>query len=235
MQQSLEHMSERQTGQASGDQQQAMAALNRGAMLMQQAMSQMAGAKSGTGFEQFMQQLQQMAGAQGGINDETMGLFGKGQGGKLSMEQQAAAQRLARRQKALQQAMQEMSEQMGQRGNVLGRLDELSGEMEEVVQDLLKQDISRKTVQRQQQILSRMLDAQKSVREREYSKKRRARTAKDYTAKDPRRLGETEIADQKELQDALRRALSEGYHSDYQKLIKAYFESLSTQKKKTGN
>jgi len=233
MQQSLDHLSERQSRQAAGDQQQAMAALNRSVRMMQQAMAQMAGAQSGTGFEQFMEQLQQMAGAQGGINNETMNMFGQGQGegGQLSMQQQAEAQRLAARQRALQQAMQEMGEEMGNRGDVLGRLNELSEDMEEVVQDLLQQDVSRKTIERQQQILSRMLDAQKSVREREFSKKRKAESAKEYQARDPRTLGESEIADQKALQDALRRALSEGYHGDYQELIKAYFEALSEQQK----
>ncbi len=73
-----------------------------------------------------------------------------------------------------------------------------------------------------------MLDAQKSVREREFSKKRKAEQAKKYFAKDPGKIKDFENATLKQLQEALKKAMSEGYHSDYQKLIEAYFKELTT-------
>ena len=64
--------------------------------------------------------------------------------------------------------------------------------MDEVIRDMLADNINRKTIERQQQILSRMLDAQKSVREREFSKKRRAEQARKYFAIDPGEISGSE-------------------------------------------
>jgi len=233
MQKSLDDLSERRNAQAAGDQQMAMEALNRGLGSMQKSMKELAGSQSGIGFEQFMEQLQQMAGAQGGLNDETLNFMeGQGNQGQMSMQQQASSRRLAAQQKAIQQAMQEMADQMGNRSDMLGRLNEMGENMDEIVQDMLANNVSRKTIDRQQQILSRMLDAQKSVREREFSKKRKAEQAKKYFAKDPGQIKDFENATLKQLQEALKKAMSEGYHSDYQKLIEAYFKELSAQQSK---
>ncbi|MCD4693330.1 MAG: hypothetical protein K8R79_10480, partial [Calditrichales bacterium] len=227
MQQSLNNLSERNKGGAALSQERALAGLNESIMQMRRSMSQMEQSQSGTGFEQFMEQLKQMAGSQGQINEETMGLLqGQGNQGKLSLMQRQAMRRLAAEQGALQEALESMSEKMGDRRDMLGRLGELSGKMEEVAQDLLKQNIDRKTIERQRQILSRMLDAQKSIQEREFSKKRKAERAKKYRIKDPGRLGDLVDAEKKAIQDALRRALNEGYNRDYQQLIEAYFKLL---------
>lgn len=228
MMESMGHLGERRKGQASRSQQKAMEGLNEAARGMQNALSQMSGASSGTGFEQFMEQLQKMSGMQGQINEGTMSMFpGEGNQGQMSMQQQAEMRRLAQQQKALQQALEEMAGQMDNRGDVLGRLGELGGEMEEVVEDLLSMKVDRKTIDRQRQILSRMLDAQKSVREREYSKKRKAERAGDYIARDPGDPVNMEDQKFKVLQEALKRALNEGYGPDYQELIEQYFKSLT--------
>ncbi len=226
MNRALQQLSERFKNSAMQSQRQAMSALNQSIGQMMQAQQQMAGSSSGTGFEQFMQQLQQMANQQGQLNNETMNLFGQGNQGRLSLEQQQAMQRLAAQQAALKQALQKLSEEMGERQNVLGRLGQVAQEMEKVVKDLLNKNISRKTIERQQRILSRMLDAQKSIREREYSKKRKAEQAKKYLARDPRKLENIYDLDLKQLQDAMRNALQQGYNRDYQILIEAYFKKL---------
>lgn len=236
MQQSMDALSERQNAQASVKQQQAMQSLNIGINSMQQSMQQLSNSQSGTGFEQFMEKMQQMAGAQGSLNEESLNFMqGQGNGGQMSLQQQSETRRLAAQQKAIQQALKEMADQTGNRSDILGRLNEMGEEMEEIVQDMLANNINRKTIDRQQQILSRMLDAQKSVREREYSKKRKAEQAKKYFAKDPGGIKNFEDISQKEIQEALKRALSEGYNSDYQKLIDAYFKQLSSKKMENNN
>lgn len=227
MQQSLGYLSERENSAALQYQENAMSALNENVMQLRQSMSQMAQSQSGTGFEQFMQQLQQMAGAQGQINEETMGLLeGQGNEGQLSLQQQGQMRRLAGEQEALRQALDEMNKQAGNRQDLLGRMGELSQKMEEVVHDLLKQNVDRQTIDRQRQILSRMLDAQKSLHEREQSKQRKAEQTKQYTTKDPRRLGKTVDEEKKSWQDALQRAREQGYSQDYLKLIEEYFKAL---------
>ncbi|MGD9900222.1 MAG: hypothetical protein AB7T22_13955, partial [Calditrichaceae bacterium] len=229
MHRSLDALSELRNSQASGQQQQAMGGLNEGIAQMQMAMSQLSNSQSGTGLEQFLEQLQQMAGAQGQINQESMGLIqGQGNQGQFTPGQQAEMRRLAGQQQALRDALQKMNEETGSRGDVLGRIGELGQKMEEVVRDLLKGNADKKTIERQRQILSRLLDAQKSVQEREYSKQRKSEEAKIYIAKDPREIKNQEDKNRKEILDAMRKALDEGYAPDFQKLIEAYFKSLST-------
>lgn len=233
MQNSMNDISERQTSPASTKQQKAMEFLNRSINSMQSSMEQMSGSNSGTGFEQFLQQLKQMASSQGSLNDETLKFMQEqGNEGQMSLSQQGQKQRMAAQQQALKQALQEMNQQMGNRSDILGRLNEMGEDMGEIIQDMLNGNINRTTIDRQHQILSRMLDAQKSVREREYSKKRKAEQPKNYLAKDPGTIKNFEDISQKEIQDALKKALSEGYHSDYQKLIEAYFKALSNEKGK---
>jgi len=229
MNRALQQLSERFKNSAMQSQMQAMAALNQSAGQMMRSQQQLAGSSSGTGFEQFLQQLQQMAGQQGQINGQTMNLFGQGNQGKLTLQQQLAMQRLATQQAALKQALENLNQKMGERQDILGRLGQVAQEMDKVVKDLLNKNIGRKTIERQQRILSRMLDAQKSIREREYSKKRKAERAKKYLARDPRKLGNVYDLKLKQLQDAMRNALQQGYNRDYQLLIEAYFKRLLEQ------
>ena len=227
MQQALDQLSERNAGGASRGETQAMGALNKGALQMRQSMSQLNQSQSGTGFEQFLQQLEQMAKAQGQINGQSMSLFQQqGNKGSYSVEQQAKMRRLAAQQAALRQALQQMDEQMGQRQDMLGRLGKTAEEMDKVVKDLLKNNLNRQTIQRQQRILSRLLDAQKSMKQKEYSKKRKAERPDQFVAKDPGKLGLTADARKKYLEEAMRRALQEGYGKDMRRLIEAYFNRL---------
>jgi len=235
MLQALDQLSERNQSGASRSETQAMGALNKSAMQMRQSISQLDQSQSGTGFEQFMEQLKQMAKAQGQINGQSMSLFqGQGNKGTYSQEQQAQMRRLAARQAALRQALQKMDEEMGQRNDLLGRMGKTAEEMEKVVQDLLKNNLNRQTIQRQQRILSRLLDAQKSMKEKEYSKKRKAERPENYLAKDPRVLGPTGDADKKRIEQAMRRALQEGYGKDMRILIENYFNQLLQKEEKDG-
>ena len=73
------------------------------------------------------------------------------------------------------------------------------------------------------------MDAQKSVQRRDYSRKRKAETGKNYIAKNPGQLplnmGERDY----QLRQDLLKALKQGYTKDYQELIKKYFEALTNE------
>jgi hypothetical protein len=116
---------------------------------------------------------------------------------------------------------------MQNQSDILGNLDNMAKEMGDVVEDLQKLNIDRRTIDRQQQILSRMLDAQKSVREKEYSKKRLAEVGKEYRRKSPNDPTNVEDLRMKQLSLDLIRALQEGFNPDYEKLIEEYFRALN--------
>jgi len=226
MRNSLNELENRQQITAGNYQNQAMAGINESILSMNQSMEMMSSASSATGFEQYLQRMQNMAQGQGQLNQQSLDFFKRNQGA-LSMEQQGQLRRMAAEQRALQESMENLSNEMQNRSNILGDLNNLAKEMGEVVKDLEQLNVDRKTINRQQQILSRMLDAQKSVREKEYSKKRLAEVGKEYRRKSPKDPTDTEDPRMKQLSLDLIRALQEGFNPDYEKLIEEYFRALN--------
>lgn len=230
MQSAVQSLENRNGEAASMNQEQAMGALNESAKMMTGAMQQMQGAQSVTGMEEYMKMLQQMAGAQEGINDETEQSM---MGGKPKSSQQGALLRLAREQMALQKILEELQKQIGERQDILGSLDQIGKDMGDVVKELEEAQVNRKTIERQRQILSRLLDAQRSLQRRDYSKKRQSETAKDYRSLPPPELSLQDLNKPNQLQEELLKALQEGYTKDFIDLIKKYYEAL--ERTKAGN
>jgi hypothetical protein len=226
MRKSLSELENRRQNSAGGFQKQAMAGINESVLSMNQSMEMMSSASSASGFEQYLEQMQKMAGSQGQLNQESLNFFQQNQG-SLSMEQQGQLRRMAAEQKALQKSMENVANEMQNRSDILGDLENMAKEMGEVVEDLQSLNIDRQTINRQQQILSRMLDAQKSVREKEYSKKRLAEVGKEYRRKSPTDPTKVEDPRMKQLNLDLIRALQEGFNPDYEKLIEEYFRALN--------
>ncbi|MDZ7344367.1 MAG: hypothetical protein ONA90_07615, partial [candidate division KSB1 bacterium] len=230
MQQALGELEQR-NGRGAGEQQAAaMHGLDQAVVGLRQAMRQGAGASLAMGFEQFMQRLTGLSGQQQGINQETQQL---GEQGMNALQRQAAMARLAAEQAAVQKSLEQLLQEFGQRGEILGRLDQTAKEMDEVVKELQQQRLDRQTIERQQRILSRLLDAQRSMRERDFSKERQAQTAKAYRAIDagqlPADLGEK----RNRLYEDLLRALRENYTRDYKELIQRYFDALARGQQQT--
>ena len=100
--------------------------------------------------------------------------------------------------------------------------------MDEVIIDFKNNNVNRKTLERQQRILSRMLDSQTSMTQRGKKDERISETAIEGLVYEgpgglPIDLGQREsIAIQ-----ALNRAMKAGYSKDNQLMIKQYFHSLS--------
>ena len=225
MQQALKEMEQRNSFPAAESEERAMMALNSAVLnisgILQNMMQQ--GGQGGMSMQTFMQQMQKMADAQQQINQKTPQLSSTGQ---LSMQQQAAMSRLAAQQRNLKEAMQMLSEEMSDNQEILGSLEKIAEDMERVEKDLIENAIDRETIQRQNRILSRMLDSQKSVREREYSRKRQAETGTHYTSESPADLSNS-IYDKNKIKQYLLRARQEGYTRDYLELIEQYYEALS--------
>ncbi len=223
MAQSLEALESRNHAAAAGRQGQAMAQLNRAAKQMHSAMqAMMQGGSGGMSMEQYIQRMQALAKGQQGINQQTLSL---GMDGAMGSGQQEAMARLAAEQAQLRKSLEQLAQESGNLAGPGGRLEKMIEDMKQVEQDLGRQ-VTRNTIQRQEQILSRMLDSQKSLREREYSKDRRAETGRSYSTISPGELP-ADLGDRKQKwqQDFLR-AKKEGYSRDYLELIKQYYEAL---------
>lgn len=202
----------------------AMSNMNILVMMLMQAKNNACSSNSGSGMKEMMEKLGQCANGQQSINNQTLMQLPK-PGMCLNLSQQQALRRLAAQQEALRQQIKEINEEFGNRGNMLGRLDALGEEMKKVAEDLQNTKVDRRTIERQERILSRLLDAQKSVNRREYSRKRKAETGSEFNRRSPE-FPEDMTEENEMLMDIIKKALQEKYPRKYERLIKAYFRSL---------
>lgn len=213
---------------ASQEQEKAMAALNRAATQVQNALQAMMQGGSGGGAGSLMQQLQRMAGQQMSLNMQTQ------QMGGMSSQQAAEAARLAKEQGAIQKSLEELNKEAQQNGDqkkLLGDLQKIVEEMNEVVRNLEQNAVNPETIKKQERILSRLLDASKSTRERDFEKKRKAETGTQVTRRSPKDIDWNSLEGKNQLREELLKALEQGYSKDYQELIRKYFEELEKTEK----
>ena len=229
MGQSIQQLENRNPRQAAAHQKQAMSNFNSVLLSLQNSMSQMSEAGSPSGLQNFMEQLQKMSGQQGQLNQGSMALFQSSGQGKMQLSLDAMA-RLAAQQQMIRNSLEQLSEGAGSRRDILGRLDDLGSEMDEVIKELKARKMDRRVIERQERILSRLLDAQKSIREKEYSRKREAERETVRIVKSPPELRWELLQQEDRLRRELMKALEEGYSQEYREYIKNYFEILSRRK-----
>ena len=142
--------------------------------------------------------------------------------------QQAMMQQMLSNQKQVQKSLQELMNEMAESGQQgLGDMSGAAQEMEEVIKDLKSRKYSRKTYERQERILSRMLDSQKSLTRRGQKEERLATTANQNNvfigpSGLPVDLGQRQSI----TIEALNQAMKAGYSRDYQTMIRRYFNAL---------
>ena len=177
--------------------------------------------------QQMIQQMQNMAKDQQRLNQQIQQMLNDMQGDRLSQDAQERLRQLGAQQEALRRQLRDLSRQQDGTNQLLGDLDRIAKQMEETIRELQQGRVDRRTQQRQQQILTRLLDAARSIRERGRQKERESQTGDDPERQGPGELTPAEQADQ--LRRALLRALESGYAPDYEELIKRYFELLQQQ------
>lgn len=230
MNESTTNLAERSSREAVGQQKSSMMHLNELALLLSDLLAQMQGGQGqggGMSMQQMLQQLQNMAGQQQQLNQQIQQMLNETQGQRLSQDLQQRMRQMAAQQDALRRQLKDMSRNRDFANKALGDLNKIAQEMEESIQEMQGQQVNRRTVQRQQRILTRLLNAAKSMNERGQEKRREGSEAEEFTPRNPGELPPAEQADQ--LRRALLRALESGYAPDYEELIKRYFELLQDQ------
>lgn len=229
MNQATSNLSERDIYNATNNQTEAMSSLNQTAKQLQNAIKQMANQGGQGGMLSLLQQLGNLAARQQGIN-QGMIPFGGGKGGdQLTPQQQAELARLLGEQQAVQKSLEQLkdeAEKYGNKDKILGDLDKISKEMEEVIRDMKDKNVDENTIQKQERILSRLLDAQRSMRERDFEKQRKSNVGKDFTRQSPKEIDFNSLEGKTKLQQDLLKAIEAGYAKDYENIIRKYFESL---------
>jgi hypothetical protein len=190
--------------------------------------NQSSSGSSGGALDQLMQQLQQMSQQQSRLNQMTeelrslMEQMGMSQG----FDRQLAEMR-GEQEKLLEEARR-LAREFGDRREILGRLDDTVEEMERTLEEMERSGASQETIDRQKRILSRMLDAQRSLRRRDYTRRRASTAGGQYARSGPEGLPEDVARVTQELREDLLRAMQRGYPTEYRPLIRAYFQNLTS-------
>ena len=175
---SIEAIRERKKSDASVSQQLTMTSVNNLALMLDNVMRQMqenmANAMGKGQENDGDQQMPGLSEMQKQLNEQIRELSQSGKSGRQLSEELA---KLAAEQERIRKALDEAGKKYG---GDQGEMDRMMKQMENTELDLVNKNINRQTLQRQQQILTRMLEAEKSMRERELDSKREAKSATQY-------------------------------------------------------
>lgn len=183
----MEYLNNLRLSQAVRNQQTAMMSMNNLALMLAESLEQMEssmqadgmpmqgnnpkpGKKGKTQSLKTMQQMQQQLGEQLKKMQEQMQ---KGQQEQGGMSEEFA--RMAAEQEMLRQGMQQLLDEMKQSGQMGDDgLNQIIKDMEKLEEDLVNKRLTRQTLQRNQEILSRMLESQKAQEKRDQDEQRKS-------------------------------------------------------------
>jgi PAS domain-containing protein len=219
----LAHMRKAKTGiQQNDHEREAMKLINVVCYELLKNMETAAQASSSTGMTSFLQQLFQISQGQMMLN-QSLGLLLPVPAVGLSPSQQAQLNRLTARQRALRESLESLRNELPgmQQQDVLNNLID---EMKETEEALYQHKLDRELFERQQKILTRLLDTQRSIRKADYQKERKSKPGAAIVVQEPRPLGEDLGRDR--LREIIRQALQDEYPKEYELYIREYFQRL---------
>jgi len=160
---------------------------------------------------------------QGELNKEMQQMsdqMKKGDGDKMSKE----FAQMAAKQAALRKALKDLNQEKKSQGKGNPELDKLSEEMNKVEIDLVNKRLTNETLMRQQDIKTRLLEAEKSDRQREQDERRQAETAKEQKRSMPPAL--EQYIRQREAEIEQYKSVSPDLRPYYKFLVEEYYQSL---------
>lgn len=106
-----------------------------------------------------------------------------------------------------------------------GGLGDMAGAMEETEKELVNKNITQETINRQREILTRLLEAEKALNEREYDNEREGEQAKEKTREVPPGYEEYIKAKEKQVEEL--RMVDPNLSPFYKKEVNRYFRNLN--------
>ena len=232
MEKALIEMAERRSSKASERQQFAMTAANNLALILSEVLEQMQkdlanmdskpgdkmcnkpNKSGGQGMKEMKKMQQQI--------QEQMKNMMQGKKGEKGRSSKGLAQ-LAAQQEMIRQRMAEIRDELGGDKNTKDNIDKMMKKMEENEVDIINDQITRETLLRQENIMSRLLEAEKAQRERDKDKQRQSTEWMDNLSK--RLINPFEdYQKEKEKQEELLRTIPPSFTPFYKNKVKDYFK-----------
>lgn len=222
-------MTNKQIPQATSEQHFAMTSLNNLANMLTESLEQM---------QQQMKNSQQNQGScnkpggkkpsmrdvakmQQQLNKELGEMMKNGTPDPKKLAEYGARQEMIRQQ--MKDAYEKIKQEQGEKG--LGNADKIMEDMQKTEIELMNQHLTHDMLMRQQQILSRLLDFDKSVREREFDDKRESNTGKEDYQRSTKDLELDKI--KQRIRTEIFNSTKFQYTPEYKDLIDQYFKLIS--------
>ncbi|MDH3890438.1 MAG: hypothetical protein OEV49_05090 [candidate division Zixibacteria bacterium] len=215
--------------QAMKEQRSSMTKLNRASIRLRESLNSQKECNNGGQCDNKVKKLQGQCNKQNELNQQTQKQCNKpgGEGNpKFGENGRQAMKRLASEQASIRKSVEELNQEMGGSRQILGRLDDIAQEMKKVEEDLASGNVGQETTERQLKIYSRLLEASRSLQRRDFTEQRRAASPESGEFYMPPQLPAGMLDDGVNIEDRLRRYLSDDYPPQYEAQIKAYFKAL---------
>lgn len=228
MDESMEALRERNKNEAVGKQQFAMTAMNNLALLLndvlQQMQQQMSDAMGSPQQSKGNQQMPSLSDLQKQLNKKIEDLKKSGKSGRQLSEELA---KLAAEQEMIREALQEQQQQAGEKRNQQGKggTQKAIEKMEETELDLVNKQLTQRMIERQKDILTRLLEAENAQREREMKEEREGETAKEQEREVPPAFKEYIKAKEQEIE--LLKTVPPKLNPYYKNQVSEYFKRLN--------
>ena len=221
----VENMKERRKGNAGVEMQFSMTNINNLALMLndhfENMMNMMANAMPSKGKGKKGKGAPSLGKMQQQINDQIEQLKNGQKTGRQYSEELA---RMAAEQARIRKALHEMQEKLKMEGGQIPGND-IEKKMEQTELDLVNKQITEQTIRRQKEILTRLLEAEKSMREQNLDKERKGETAKEYNKEIPRAFEEYLKLKEKEVE--LLKPLPAKLFPYYKKEVTEYFKRIN--------
>src|SRR5690606_7672484 len=195
----IEANKERRKPQAQSEMQMSMTSINNLALMldshMDMMMQMMGKGKPSMSKSKQKGQKPNLSQLQQQLNNKIQELKNSGKSGRELSEELA---KMAAEQERIRRAIEEMEKQMKKEGKNPG--GDLPGKMEQTEMDLVNKQLTDQLIKRQKEILTRLLEAEKSMREQDLDEERKGETAKDYEKELPRAFEEYLRLKEKEVE-----------------------------------
>ncbi len=150
---------------------------------------------------------------------------GEGKDGKRKLSQGLA--QMAAQQAAIRKMTQELGDQLNEDGSGQGNgLEQIAKEMEEIEKDIVNGELDQLTLDRQQDILTRLLQAESAERIRGEKEERESKTARENPRDAPPSLEEYERRKAQEIE--LLRTVPADLTPYYKQKVNDYFNTLDS-------
>ncbi|MDG5768062.1 DUF4175 family protein [Balneolales bacterium ANBcel1] len=176
--------------------------------------------------DQMMEQMQEMSQDQQQLNQQIQDFINDLQGERLTQDHMERLEQMAREQNRIREEMRRLQRSSGRGGDrLMSEIERMAREMEDAINDLRGGSTDDLMVERQQNILSRMLEVEESIHKRDEDEDERlGETAGDY---DPRDVPEMTM---EELRERIRAGVQQTdytrFREEYRRLIERYFQLM---------